>query len=413
MRLLVHLIRLRLLLSPGSSAPIQFIHVNFPPAPAPANSPAPGSIRFFHHDLHEFGPAPAPATPLFVHTHSHGYISNDITLHGHRTKDGDIVRQQRPQRSLALLISWTADMEERISFTPHVQQSRVTASQLGTMLLSVHTITQPTFDSWSEKLRYAKETAEIPQTKWHEWDTQRRLKNALTRLWELEIFLVEYVTAQGNEDKTGTVCLLFDSNPYCLKLELEMGNSIVMEGDPTLIGDATFADTKSKDDFHTFATDQRHRLPYDKNSLISEFMQEAALDDVVWEQAKIRSYLLDWNGMITEATLVVWQGEMARRVKDLEEFKKAKRVKNKKAYVKSTSRRTQQGVLQEGQWFMSMFNEYMKGNVVPTACIAAVWSDVCYKTLNRRPEAGAPYCAKVVVGIWPVADKNSHHARTG
>ncbi|KAJ3816365.1 hypothetical protein F5880DRAFT_1619420 [Lentinula raphanica] len=130
-----------------------------------------------------------------------------------------------------------------------------------------------------------------------------------------------------------------------------------MEGDPTLIGDATFADTKSKDDFHTFATNQRHRLPYEKNSLIPEFMQEAALDDVVWELAKFRSYLLDWvylhqlmthlhqNGMITEATLVVWTREMARRVKDLEEFKKAKRVKNKKAYAKSTSRRTQQGVL--------------------------------------------------------------------
>ncbi|KAJ3964517.1 hypothetical protein EV361DRAFT_873946 [Lentinula raphanica] len=263
--------------APGSSAPIQFIHVNFPPAPAPANSPAPGPIRFVHHDLHEFDPAQAaPATPLFVHTHSHGYISNDITLHGHRTKDGDmsvylsigddkLCGVQCPTTETSTLLGFAHFLDSRhgragiihsacAAEQGHCEPTWDHAARIMTMLLSVHTITQPTFDSWSEKLRYAKETAEIPQTKWHEWDTQRRLKNALTRLWELEIFLVEYVTAQGNEDKTGTVCLLFDSNPYGLKLELEMGNSVVMEGDPTLIGDATFADTKSKDDFHTFAT---------------------------------------------------------------------------------------------------------------------------------------------------------------
>ncbi|KAJ3775704.1 hypothetical protein FB446DRAFT_785826 [Lentinula raphanica] len=74
--------------APGSSAPIQFIHVNFPPAPAPANSPAPGPIRFVHHDLHEFDPAQAaPATPLFVHTHSHGLTALESRYHATWSSD--------------------------------------------------------------------------------------------------------------------------------------------------------------------------------------------------------------------------------------------------------------------------------------------------------------------------------------
>ncbi|KAJ3775707.1 hypothetical protein FB446DRAFT_724330 [Lentinula raphanica] len=210
------------------------------------------------------------------------------------------------------------------------------------LLVFSKAISQPTFDSWNQTF-YMKKTTNIAQKEWETWDSERKLTN--------EIFLVEHLT-DSLAEKTGSVCLLFDSNTYCSKLEMEMRNFKMMDGDPTRIGNATFANKKSKDDFHTFANARRQQIQYRTKGWVQEFMQTPALEGVVWEQAKTRNYLVDWvylhqlmtdlfqKGIITEATFGVWQGEMTRRVKDLEDFKKEKRVKNKNAYAKSSRART-------------------------------------------------------------------------
>ncbi|KAJ3775703.1 hypothetical protein FB446DRAFT_724323 [Lentinula raphanica] len=335
----------------------------------PLGSPAPARQPSTTPDLNTLGRmiVPSPARQS-----APGIQVDDITLHGHCTKEGDMsiyltigatklcMDPDCPTSESSVLLGYAhfADGAQRDSIVNYARSDlsvkdprapwtgvdhvmkllAITPSGLDDPLSSF--ITQDTYHSWETgQLNFAKQQTKITQETWDSWASS----GIITRKLEMH----EYILTE-RKSKTGKVCLTISDNgggkDNCsYESSLHLKGMRKKDEDPFKIGYATFADRKARDDFDSFSTSpvrkQKDVLRRSREDLKNRVEE---LEGVKWRVAGVEKSLDHWayfyqlmtylrkQGIVSQETFEEWEREVAKRVKVLEEQKMNKHKENTK-----------------------------------------------------------------------------------